>query len=152
MKIKNPIVCVKKSITVPCPQAEDFVYESAWSEPLNKADYLAAMGKIDLKGAFPNGSLNARNFRVQWVRKRTNDEGKLGLGEIFFCGIFLPIPFSDLPCRLWRHVKKTMCVFPSAPACPPPRRRPALLSLSLIPPKPPNHTTLIINSLPPPLP
>ena len=35
---------------------------------MNKEDYLAAMGKIDLKGAFPNGSLNARNFRVQWVR------------------------------------------------------------------------------------
>jgi hypothetical protein len=27
------------------------------------------MGKIDLKGAFPNGSLDARNFRVQWDTK-----------------------------------------------------------------------------------
>lgn len=41
---------------------------------MNKEDYLAAFTKIDLKGAFPNGSLNARNFRVQWVG-RTGHEG-----------------------------------------------------------------------------
>jgi hypothetical protein len=51
------------------------VYESAWSPALGKEDYLAAMGKIDLKGAFPNGSLNARNFRVQWVGNRRHRGG-----------------------------------------------------------------------------
>jgi hypothetical protein len=52
------------------------VYESAWSPALGKEDYLAAMGKIDLKGAFPNGSLNARNFRVQWVGNRRHRGGE----------------------------------------------------------------------------
>jgi len=49
--------------------AEDFVYETPWGTPLNKEDYVKVFQKIDMDGAFPGRSYNARGFRVQWDSK-----------------------------------------------------------------------------------
>ena len=53
----------------PSMLAEDFQYCTPYADPLSKDDYVAAMRAIDLKGAFPGGSVNARHFRVQWDSK-----------------------------------------------------------------------------------
>ena len=61
----------------PSMLADDFQYCTPYADPLSKEDYLAAMRAIDLKTAFPGGSLNARHFRVQWDSKVRNQDYKV---------------------------------------------------------------------------